>query len=112
VTDRWLARMLVIINQRAALGWLAILAALTIGTLVVALGQVSYQAVRQGEIRRAAAAANTAAFWRCHSSLSRALRDSCLAQLNLPNPAPSVAGATPQGQDPVAVDLGAPSGRH
>jgi len=112
VTDRWLARMPVIINQRAALGWLALLAALTIGTLVVALGQVSHQAVRQGEIRRAATAANAAAFWSCYGSHSRELRDSCLAQLNLPNRAPSVADATPQGQHPVAVDLGAPSGRH
>lgn len=99
-------------DQRAALGWLVILAALTIGTLVVALGLVSHQAVRQGEIRRAATAVNTAAFWRCHSAHSRELRDSCLAQLNLPNLAPSSADATPQGQHLVAAELGAPGGRH
>ena len=80
--------------------------------LVLALGQILRQAVRQGEIRRAATATNTAAFWNCHSSHSRELRDSCLVQLNLPNLAPSVADATPQGQHLVAVDLGAPSGRH
>ena len=111
--DRWLARMPVKDNgstrdQHAALGWLVILAALTIATLVVALGQVSHQAVRQGETRRAATAANTAAFWNCHSSHSRELRDSCLAQLNLPNLAPSDVDATPQRQHIVTVDLGAP----
>jgi guanyl-specific ribonuclease Sa len=114
--DRWLARMPARDNgsrrdQRAALRWLVILAALTIGTLVLALGQVSHQAVRQGEVLRTATAANTAAFWSCHGTHSRELRDSCLAQLNLPNLAPSVADATLQGQPQVAVDLGAPSGR-
>jgi guanyl-specific ribonuclease Sa len=99
-------------DGRSALGWLVILAALTIGTLVLALGQVSHQAVRQGEVLRTATAANTAAFWSCHGTHSRELRDSCLAQLNLPNLAPSVADTTLQGQPQVAVDLGAPSGRH
>ena len=89
-----------------------ILASLTIGALVVALGQVSHQAVQLGEVRRAATAANTAAFWICHNSHSRDLRDSCLAHLNLPTFAPSDADATPQGQHIVAVDVGAPiSGR-
>lgn len=89
-----------------------ILTTLTIGGMVLALGQILRQAVQQGEIRRAATAANTAAFWSCHSLHSRGLRDSCLAQLNRPNLAPTVADATPQGQHLVAVDLGAPSGRH
>jgi hypothetical protein len=89
-----------------------ILASLTIGALVVALGQVSHHAVQLGEIRRAAIAANTAAFWSCHNSHSRELRDSCLAHLNLPTFAPSDADAAPQGQHIVAVDLGEPiSGR-
>ena len=70
-------------DARAVLGWLVILAALTIGALVLALGQVSRQAVQHGEIRRAATAANTEAFWSCHRSHSRTLLDSCLAQLDL-----------------------------
>lgn len=99
-------------DGRAALVWLVILAVLTIGALVLALGQVTHQAVRQGEILRAATAANTAAFWSCHSSHSRELRDSCLARLNLPTRTEEGADATPQGQHIVAVDLGAPiSGR-
>lgn len=101
-----------VLRVRPTLVWLVILTTLTIGGLVLALGQILRQAVRQGEIRRAATATNTAAFWNCHSSHSRELRDSCLVQLNLPNLAPSVADATPQGQHLVAVDLGAPSGRH
>ena len=99
------------LRVRPALVWLVILATLTIGGLVLALGQIVRQSVRQGEIRRVATAANTTAFWQCHSSHSRELRDSCLARLNLPNLAPSVADAAPQGQHLVAVDLGAPSGR-
>jgi len=87
-----------------------ILAALTIGALVVALGQVSHQAVQQGEMRRAATAANTAAFWSCHSSHNRALRDSCLALLDLPTAMPAGADATSPGQRVVAVDLAAPIG--
>ena len=91
---------------------IGILASLTIGALVVALGQVSHHAVQQGEIRRAATAANTAAFWSCHNSHSRELRDSCLAHLNLPTFAPSDADAAPMGQHIVAIDIGAPiSGR-
>ncbi len=113
--DRWLARVPVSGNgsgkdERAALGWLVILAALTIGALVVALGQVSHQAVQQGESRRAATAADTTAFWICQNSHSRELLDSCVAQLNPPSLAPSVANATLQGKH--LVDLGAPSGRH
>lgn len=92
--------------------WLVILATLTIAALVLAFGQTLRQAVRQGEIRRAATAANTTAYWHCHSSHSRALLDSCLAQLNLPTFASSDADATPQGQHVVVVDLGVPiSGR-
>jgi len=98
-------------DPRAARRWLVTLAALSIGTLVMALGQVCHQGVRQGEIRRAATAANTAAFWSCHGSHSRELRDSCLARLSLPGLAPSVADATPLGQHLVAVGLGSPSGR-
>jgi hypothetical protein len=86
-------------------------AALTIGGLMFALGQVSRQAIQQGEIRRAATAANTTAFWNCHSSHSRALRDSCLAQLKPPTVASPHADATPQGQHVVVVDLGVPIGR-
>ena len=99
-------------DGRSALGWLVILAALTIGALVLALGQVSHQAVQQGEIRRAATAANAAAFWSCHSSRSRELRDSCLAQLNLATHAALGADATSQGQHIIAVDLGAPISGH
>jgi hypothetical protein len=103
------ARVLVV---RPTVVWLVILATLAIGGLVLALGQILRQAVRQGEIRRTATAANTTAFWHCHSSHSRALRDSCLAQLNLPIFASSEADATPQGQHVVVVDLGVPiSGR-
>jgi hypothetical protein len=99
-------------DERAALGWLAILAALAIAVLVLALGQVFQQAVQQGDVRRAATSANTAAFWRCQSSRSRELRDSCLAQLNLPMHPALGSDATPPGQHIVAVDLGAPiSGR-
>jgi hypothetical protein len=100
-------------DERVALVWLVILATLTIGALVLALGQVSYQAVQQGEGRRAATATYAAAFWICHGSHSRELRDSCLAQLNLPAHTSAGANATPQGQRIVAVDvLGAPiSGR-
>jgi len=94
--------------KRSALVWLVILAALTIGALVLALVQVLHQAVRQGETRRAATAANTAAFWSCHSSHNRALRDGCLAQLDLPSGVPAGANATPPGQHVVAVDLAAP----
>jgi len=101
-------------DERAAVGWLVILAALTIGALVLALGQVFHQAVRQGEVRRAATAANTTAFWSCHSSHSRELRDICLEQLTLPNRAPSdaEADAMPQRKHLVGVDLGAPISGH
>jgi hypothetical protein len=95
-------------DERAAGVWLVILAALAIGVLLFALGQVSHQAVRQGEIRHAATAANTAAFWLCHRLHSRELRDSCLAQLDPPARAQGGMDATPQGQRIVAVDLGAP----
>ncbi|HSB25739.1 MAG TPA: hypothetical protein VLE94_21775 [Burkholderiaceae bacterium] len=85
---------------------------LTIGGLMLALLQVSRLSMQQGEIRRAATAANTTAFWNCQRSHSRALRDSCLAQLNLPTFASSETDATPPGQHLVVVDLGAPiSGR-
>ena len=95
-------------DGRAASVWLVILAVLTMAALVLALGQVTHQAVRQGEVRRMDTAANTAAFWSCHSSHSRELRDSCLAQLNLPAHTPAGADATPRGQRIVAVDLVAP----
>jgi len=99
-------------RERAVMVWLVILVALTLGTLVLALGQVSHQAVRQGEIRRAATAANTAAFWSCHASQSRALRERCLAQLDLPTDVPPGANAPSPGQHIVAADLGLPiSGR-
>lgn len=97
-------------DERAALTWLVILAAVAIGALVLALGAVSRQAVQQGEIRRAATAANTAAFWSCHDSHSRALRDSCLTQLRLPTDTPTGSDTTPQEQRIVAVDLGTPIG--
>ena len=101
-----------VVRVRPTLVWLVIVATLTIGGLVLALGQILRHAVRQGEIRRAATAANTTAFWHCQSSHSRALRDSCLAQLDLPTLASSEADATPQGQHVVVVDSGVPiSGR-
>src|SRR5512143_458004 len=93
---------------RPTLVWPAILATLTSGGLVLALGQILREAVRQGEIRRAATAANTTAFWHCHSSNLRALRDSCLAQLNRPTFASSDADATPQRRPVVVVDFGVP----
>jgi len=81
-------------DERAAQVWLVVSAALTISALVLALGQVSHQAVRQGEIRRAATAANTTAVWSCYASHSRALRDSCLGQLDLPTDGSPGANAT------------------
>lgn len=99
-------------DERAALVWLVVSATLTIGALVLALGQVSHQAVRQGEIRRESTAANTRAFWNCNASQSRALRDSCLAQLDLSTGVPPSAIAASPEQRIVAVDPGAPiSGR-
>lgn len=81
-------------DERGALVWLVVSATLTIGALVLALGQVSHQAVRQGEIRRAATAANTTVVWSCYASHSRALRDSCLARLDLSTEGSPGANAT------------------
>ena len=99
-------------DERAALVWLVVSATLTIGALVLALGQVSHQAVRQGEIRLETTAANTRTFWNCNASHSRAFRDSCLASRILSTDVPPSAIATSPEQRIVAVDLGAPvSGR-
>lgn len=81
-------------DERAVQVWLVVSATLTIGAPMLALGQVSHQAVWQGEIRRAATAANTTAVWSCHASHSQVLRDSCLAQLYLPTEGSPGANAT------------------
>ena len=99
-------------DERAALVWLVVSATLTIGALVLALGQVSHQAVRQGEIRRETTAANTRASRNCNASHSRAFRDSCLASWSLSTGVPLSAVATSPEQRIVAVDLGAPASGH
>ena len=95
-------------DRRAAMAGLATVATLATGGLVLALSQVVQQAVQQGESRRAATAVNSAAFWGCHASQSRALRDSCLAQLDLPAAVPLDANAPSPEKRIATVDLVVP----
>ncbi len=61
--------------------------------LLVGIGEVAREAVRQGELRHAATARNSQATWRCNTLRSMKQRDACLKELD----------ATPLQQVPVTA---------
>ena len=61
--------------------WPAILAVLILLGLLLAFQQVVRAAVRQGEDRRAATAAHSAAYWRCQDAQRGLVRESCQTAL-------------------------------
>jgi hypothetical protein len=61
--------------------WPAILAVLTLLGLLLTFQQVVRAAVRQGEARRAATAAHSAAYWRCQDAQRGLVRESCQTAL-------------------------------
>jgi len=66
--------------------WPGILAAIAVVGLLLAFHQVVSGAVQQGELRRKATAAYAEAAWRCNALRGvRAVRESCLSQLNAPH---------------------------
>jgi hypothetical protein len=60
---------------------LRVLALLLSLALLLAFGAVVRGAVREGEVRRAAAMLRADATWRCQSQHGRLLRDACVANL-------------------------------
>jgi hypothetical protein len=61
--------------------WPATLAVLTLLGLLLTFQQVVSAAVRQGEARRAATAAHSAAYWRCQGGQRGLVRASCQSTL-------------------------------
>ncbi|HSV70038.1 MAG TPA: hypothetical protein VLI72_07995 [Methylibium sp.] len=61
--------------------WAALLAALLLIGLLLAYDAVLRQAIRQGEQRRVAAAAQLDGQWRCRTLRGRSAVDGCLRQL-------------------------------
>ena len=70
--------------------WPWTLAALMVLFLLLAFHQVVSDAVRQGELLRQAAASHSEAVWRCGALRGLRPRETCLAQLNAPQPAEPV----------------------
>jgi hypothetical protein len=68
------------------LSWPAVLAALTTLGLLLALGHVVGQGVRNSSERRVALALHDDAAWRCSSLHGRLLRDRCLREIDAPLP--------------------------
>ena len=64
--------------------WPYTLASLTVLFLLLAFHQVVRDAVRQGELLRAASASVSQATWRCGALPGLRARENCLAQLNVP----------------------------
>jgi hypothetical protein len=61
---------------------LTALAAAASAGLLVGIGEVARDAVRQGELRHAATARHSQATWRCNTLRSMQQRDACLKDLN------------------------------
>jgi hypothetical protein len=62
--------------------WRGTLASLALLGLLLTFHYVVRHAVRQGELRRVAAAMHAETAWRCNALGTRQLRDGCLLQLN------------------------------
>lgn len=71
----------------------AVVAAASAG-LLVGIGEVAREAVRQGELRHAATARHSQAVWRCNTLRSMRQRDACLSELKA-SPPQEVLVATP-----------------
>ena len=67
--------------------------------LVLGIQQVVQQAVRDGELRRQAVAAQAKAIWRCNLQRGKDKRDACRAQAN----ASPLDDAGPQGENALAI---------